>query len=324
MNTSVYTPVSRHLVVAFVAALTSSISTSLYGQAQILVNDNFTNAVRVGAAPSVTGVDRDSTNGSSSNDYVVASNGNGSMATSNGADLASNVATGINGNSFVVTNASAGYSISTHFTSKTLAPLDSISVSLNIRTALANPTGTGAFRVGLFNSAGTQLTANTSNFGGNGVFVDDTGYLASYTLNATSPFVSGQVIERTAGVAANNIFQGTVANLGTAATSTNQVVFDTNYAAVLTITRSADGNSVSITSSFNGVSLSTSDTTLPFTTFDQMAILFGSGFGNATTSRQNFIDDVVVTYTPVPEPASIAALAGLGALGLVAARRRRR
>lgn len=280
-----------------------------------LLSDDFTAAVRVGTAPTVTGVDRD---GGSSNDYAVATNGSGAMATGVTNDRASNVGAGITGNSYFVTNEGNAYSVTTSFAGTSLAPGDSLSFSFGMRTSVANPTvAAGAFRFGLLNSGGTVLANNTSAFGGSGVFANDTGYIANISTTATG--MSAQVQERANGSTTQNIFAGTLASVGAAENSTNFVNFDTNYTATLTLTLSLDGTTMTIDSAFNGLSLSRTDLTSPYTTFDTAAVFFGSQFGNATTPRVNFIDDVLVTTT-VPEPGALA----LGSLGLLAALRRKR
>ncbi len=285
--------------------------------AAVLLNDDFTAATRVGTAPTVTGVDRD---GGTANNYVVATNGSAGMATGVTNDRASNVGTGINDNSFVVINESNAYSVTTHFASTTLAPGDSLALTFNMRTSTASPTAaTGAFRTGLFNSGGTPLSANTNAFGGSGVFTNDTGYIANYTTTAGG--LTGIIQDRSAGTTTNNIFAGTVTTLGSTGTGTNLIVFDTTYPVTLTLTLSLDGTTMNIASSVNGLSLSSSDTAAPYTTFDSVGIFFGSQFGNGTTPRSNFIDDVSVVHTQVPEPTGLFLSVG-AALGLLLHRKR--
>jgi hypothetical protein len=284
----------------FLASIAMLALSSAKVLAATFINDNFTGAVRVSAPPSVTGVDRD---GGTSNDYVVATNGNGPMATSNPAitDYASNVVSGINGNSYQVINAAAAYSVQRYFTATTLADGETMTLSLNIRAAGTPSAGVGAFRLGLFDTA-SVLAANTSNFGGGGAFTGATGYLGSYQTNAGSGN-AGLIQERTNGVAANNLFQGTLAS-GTTATGSNVVAANTNYVATLTLARS--GANVDVTSSFNGVNLSYTDTSGAFT-FDTVGIFFGSTFGSSGIPYANFIDDVNLSV--VPEPATWALLA---------------
>ncbi|OYV04763.1 MAG: hypothetical protein CFE26_15145, partial [Verrucomicrobiales bacterium VVV1] len=79
------------------------------------------------------------------------------------------------------------------------------------------------------------------------------------------------------------------------------------------IARSLDGASVTTTSTFNGISLSYTDTSGLVTEFDHLALGFGSAWGGT-----KYIDDVRVTI--VPEP-SAALLGGLGMLALLRRRR---
>ncbi len=277
----------------------------------VLVNDTFTSAVRVGTPPSVTGVDRDGA-APLTNDYVVATNGDVPMAT--GAN-ASNVGPGITGNSFFVTNTSVAYSVSTYFAPTTLQIGQSISLSFDFRTDnVVAANGAGFFRLGLFNSGTGKLTANTSAFDGGGAFADDTGYIAQYSISAGA--VSGVLQERLAST--GNIFAGG-SSLSTTSVGTGpQIAANTNYTATLTLTRTASG--VTLGSSFDGVTLTGADTATPFTSFDSLGIFIGTPFGNATTPRNNFIDNVQVNV--VPEPTSVALL-GLGA-GLLCLRNRSR
>ncbi len=267
--------------------------------ATTLINDNFTGAVRVGTPPNVTGVDRD---GGTSNDYVAATNGNNNMAIGNPTDYASNVVSGINGNSYQIINAAAAYSVQRYFTATTLANGETMTLSLNIRVAGTPGNATGAFRIGLFDTTST-LAANTNSFAGSGAFQDALGYLGSYQTNAGSGN-AGLIQERTAGTNAQNLFQGTF-TAGTTATGSNIVAANTNYAATLTLARS--GGNLTVTSSFNGVNLSYTDTTGVNFSFDTVGIFFASQFGNSTTPYANFIDDVNLTV--VPEPTTWALLA---------------
>ncbi|HEV7300324.1 MAG TPA: PEP-CTERM sorting domain-containing protein [Tepidisphaeraceae bacterium] len=317
----------RSRIYTIAAVTVASLMTSWSNAATVLINHDFTNAVRnVGAGPtfSVNGIDIDGVT-PLTNDYVISTNGNANMATGTSA---SNVGPGINGNSLFVLNEANAFSVTARFANTSLAVGDSLSLTATIRTSGAAPTtGASAFRIGLFDRGTIETTNNSNAFGGatggatsNG-YSDDTGYVANYSPTAGSPgSVSVKAQKRP--VAAGNLFAGVSDIPGGAGTSSaSNFAADVNYPVVFTLTRTALG-SVSISSSVNGAVLATSDSTSPFTTFNELGLFFGSQFGNATTPRSNFIDDVAVTFTPaaVPEPAALGVLA-LG--GLAALRRRR-
>lgn len=298
----------------------ASVSTA---QTTVLINDDFTSAVRVGTAPNVQGIDR---NGGTSRDYIVATNGDQSMAVGSGTDNASDIASGINGNSFRIINVFNAYGVFTTFASTTLNPGDTLTVSANVRTSVANvnASGSGAFRIGLFDHGDTIQSNNVGTFGGfpSTTFNDDQGYIANYSTNF-SGFATVAAQGRSGG-SATSAFAGTLEALGAGTAGTSVIPFDTNLAVSFVLTRSLDGSSVSISSTFNGASVTQSDATGPYTTFNQLGIFFGSGWGNAGTPRANFIDDVSVIHTSaIPEPSTFAALAGVAVLGLAASRRRR-
>lgn len=291
----------------------------------VLVNDTFTSAQRVGGSGfPVTGLDRD---GGTSNDWVVAS-ANTAIAGSAGGPLyvdAINVATGINGNSLRIGNLGGFYDLKTYFAPTTLAAGESVSVSFNVRTSLANPTGGNGFRVGLFNSGGNQQTANIGTYNST-LFDGYQGYVAQYTPNATGTTTTANLIGDRSSSVNQGLFQGSITSLtNTGAPIVGGTVsFDINHAVTFTVSRSLDGLTNTISSTFGGASIAATDNTSPYATFDQLGIFFGSGWGAASPNqRSNFIDDVVVTYSAIPEPSAAAALVGFGALGIVALRRRR-
>ena len=267
-------------------------------QALTPLSDDFTNAVRVGTPGSQTGVDVD---GGTTNDWMMAlSNTTASTQTSDA--NAPDVATGINGNSLATTGGTFPFSLHRYFTSTTLHAGESISVSLNIRTTAAPTAQDTSFRIGLFDSNIGKIATNSNFSGATGttvgtVFIDDRGYGAFYDTGASS--VSHEIRERTntTYTATNviNLFRPTdFGNLGTASTVGNTIALNTTYAVILNIARSLDGSSVTTTSTFNGISLSYTDTSALVTEFDHLAI----GFGSSWTGTK-YLDDVIVTHTPV-------------------------
>ncbi len=331
--------VKKMHILACLVAGTSIVGTSQAAPVVVLSND-FTNATRVGAPPTaldptliVTGVDADS---GTTNRWVAAVSNNTAMAVSiQAADLATNVGTGINGNSLFVTNSGAPYSLTTTFAQQSLVAIgDKLTLTLNIRTPTTGTlpvpafnTGAGVFQVGLFSTPTTTiLGANTNSFSGatyvspttintGTVFNDDAGYIGRYSTSTTT--VTSEVRDRSGGTGVT-LFAGTFTTVaGTSVASQSTIAVDTTYAVLLELERTATG--VRITSSFNGSSVDVTDTTTPNLNFNQIGVFFGSAFGLAA-SRANFVDDVVVTFTPIPEPTTLAAVAGALVLGL---RRRR-
>jgi hypothetical protein len=292
---------------------------ALPAKSAVLVSDDFTNAVRVGGTDARTGVDVDGV-APLTNDWMMAL-ANGTTANQTSDANAPNVATGINGNSLATTGGTFPFSLHRYFTSTTLNAGESISVSLNIRTTAAPTAQATSFRIGLFDSNTGKISTNSNFSGATGstagtVFIDDRGYGAFYDTG-TSPLahVIGERTNTTY-TAANgiNLFRPSdFGNLGTASTVGNTIALNTTYAVTLNIARSLDGSSVTTTSTFNGISLSFTDTTDLVTEFDHLAIFFGSSW-----TGTKYVDDVMVTF--VPEPSS----ALLGALGLLALLRRRR
>ncbi len=255
-------------------------------QTVTLVNDDFTNAVRVGAANNWTGVDRD---GGTSNDYVQAYN-DGTLAVGRSDANAPSVATGITGNSLTITGGAAG-SVSTYFTPTTLGAGDSISLSFNFRsTAVPGATTASTFRFGLFDSGATRLADNNL-FAGAGAFTDDTGYAAFYYPGTGS--TTYNVVGERNPPANFNILRDASHTLGTSDPVSNDMAANTTYAVTLDVVRALDGNSITYTGSFNGLTRTLTDTADLVTEFDHLAIFIGSQFSGTQS-----IDDVVVTYTP--------------------------
>lgn len=177
-----------------------------------------------------------------------------------------------------------------------------------------------AFRVGLFDSKGTQITQNGGT--SNNAFNDERGAgvmlrARAGTLGSTNAFYerksdgNGTTLWSTALYTA---VSGTP-TLGQVVTGGTTITYG--------IERLAEG-ALLYTVSYTGTSGSISESiisTAPATyTFDTLS-LFANPV-SATTPTLSF-SDLTVTSSPIPEPASAAALLGLGALGMVAVRRRR-
>jgi hypothetical protein len=266
--------------------------TSMSAQQVTLLDDNFTSAVRVENPTTVfTGVDRDGVTPIVA-DYAIAYN-NLSAPLARTDAIAPKVVSsgGINGNSLSIGSGAVAVSLSTYLAPTELGAGGSISVSLNIRTSAAPSALATTFRIGLFDSnGGGNLVQNTTYI--DSAFTDDRGYAAFF---GTGTAVTHDVRERNAN-ALQNIFRPTDFTLvGTAVTASNSVLANTTYPVTLNITRSLDGLAVGITGTFNGVTVSATDAAALVTDFDHLAVQFGSQFGGT-----EWIDDVVVAYTPAP------------------------
>jgi hypothetical protein len=266
--------------------------TSMSAQQVTLLSDDFSNALRVENPANVfTGVDADGL-APIVNDYAIAYNNLSAPLAKTDAIAPKVVGSGgINGNSLAIGSGAVAVSLSTYFAPTELGAGDSISVSLNIRTSAAPSALATTFRIGLFDSnGGGNLVQNTTYI--DSAFTDDRGYAAFF---GTGTAVTHDVRERTAN-ALQNIFRPTDFTLvGTAVTASNSVLVNTTYPVTLNITRSLDGLAVGITGTFNGVTVSATDAAALVTDFDHLGIQFGSQFGGT-----EWIDDVVVAYTPAP------------------------
>lgn len=172
----------------------------------------------------------------------------------------------------------------------------------------ANDISSNAFRVGLYNSNGTRLTADNSGF--NIAAVNGwTGYDTVYTFGtiAATRFIT---YERAAG--ANNLTSNNTQVGAAGTTVTAGGTANTTYDATMTLTKTASG--VSITTVFDGQSLTREDTTSAYTSFDTIGLLT-----SAPSVGSLKIDNVVVTA--VPEPATWLLL-GIGLTTMVVFRRR--
>jgi PEP-CTERM putative exosortase interaction domain len=217
-----------------------------------------------------------------------------------------------------------GRAILVNFPKQTLTDVgDSLTVSFTF--ALSVDSGASSqLLVGLFdNTPGTALTAN--GYGNAPAEATNyTGYIVGASTNSTANSTVVYKRNATANLTAstNNT---NATGLGTTGGGTNPALAaNTFYTSTLTLTRVETGLELAYSlSSSSAYTFSVIDTDSPdfsFTTleFRGNSALYGSG-ETLTLSNLN------ITFTPaaIPEPASFAALAGLGALGLVAMRRRR-
>lgn len=195
---------------------------------------------------------------------------------------------------------------------------DKISVAFDLTPTSASPAGSNLLRIALLHSGAARLTgdANTSLAlqSGYGLFIN-TGTQVGGLYNRTTD--SGALLSS---LNTGNGWAAAGTGVNPAAGDQFGFVQNTTYRVSFTIEREADalnftysaaGGDDSVTASFSYSTVNTYD-------FDTVAFGWGNAFGTG------LIDNVLVTYSPIPEPSSVAALVGLTALVGAGLRRRRR
>ncbi|GAT32604.1 hypothetical protein TSACC_21003 [Terrimicrobium sacchariphilum] len=218
----------------------------------------------------------------------------------------------VSSGSLVYTPASTAATVNIvgYFNPQTIALGQTITLSLNI-TMSQIPNAMEAVRFGLFNSGGSQVTANSNSFD-NAAFAAYQGYSTWFNPAATSSAYS--IRER---IATNNnaIFAGGSSNnpsLGTVSNATIGLGANIPSTWALSLTRTEAG--LSLLSTVNGIELSRVDNISPYFTFDTVAVQFSANVTGAVTFNS----------VTVPEPsAAILGILGAGFL-LMRLRRSRR
>ncbi|MBC8011753.1 MAG: PEP-CTERM sorting domain-containing protein [Burkholderiales bacterium] len=222
----------------------------------------------------------------------------------------------------------------TYFTTagspRALADGETLSVSFTLAvSALNSSTAAGTFRFGLFDSGATSTRISADSFGSGGgnftnsAFTNDGGYTIGFNPGSTATGVT--INERNAASvnAANTaLFSSNAAVTTTIATSSLAIgaTAATPFSVSFSIARV--GTSYNLSSTINGQTISFTDTSISASAFDQFALQYSST--SVGTPGTITLDNLNIGVTSaIPEPSSFAALAGLGALGLVATRRRR-
>ncbi len=218
-------------------------------------------------------------------------------------------------------NPSAAHTQVAYFTASgspiSLADGDSISVSADVTLdQLTN--SADIFRVGFFNSfAGARVAADDD--GANTTTDGYKGYAARFNGSTGLTTFQGRSNTNTnAQLFGGNSLPTYAATAGAAGSA---VAAGTPFSVTFTMTRS--GANLNLASSYNGQTYTATANSGFTLDFDTLAFFGGTNLTQYTAaSGQGLtLDNVVVTYTAVPEPTSLIAVAGLAGLGLVRRRR---
>lgn len=188
---------------------------------------------------------------------------------------------------------------------------DQISLTFDFRFEIAPTVSTAdGFRFGLYNSAGTPVTADGSTSSD-----DDRGYLVSIGTGSTLGFdIFKETNSGAGGLGSNEPVTDDRTSIGPTVANTFAISDTSKHTATFTLTRNATG--VSFAAYVDGTLLGTgSNNATPFLQFDEVVF-------NHATPQAYRIDNVKVTTEAVPEPATTGLL-GLGLAGLLSRRRRK-
>lgn len=167
-----------------------------------------------------------------------------------------------------------------------------------------------SFRVGLFNSGGNRISADLTTGNSDSAFNNYTGY-AGFSTAGT--FNNGNTVRSRDKSDASLFGTNPFTTLGAQVNANYAPTVDVFNQVSLKIERTED-SLVSITSTVNGNNITRTVSSSPFIAYDTFAFWLNPNLGNVK------LDDVAVTYTQIPEPASLALML-VGAVGLLARRR---
>ncbi len=196
------------------------------------------------------------------------------------------------------------------FSSQTLAVGESITFSFDVTASNFPSSVNHVFRWAI---GTTPLVNPAADLGSNTPFESGTRQMFQFAASNSATTGFGQFVAGSTSPVHNQ--NGTATQM-TGFTGPANLVKNFTGSVSLTITRT-DTNNYSISQTAFGVSSAGTLTGVGFNQFNTIA------FGVNTTGDASFsLDNISVSV--IPEPSSFAALAGLGALGMVASRRRRR
>jgi hypothetical protein len=205
--------------------------------------------------------------------------------------------------------------IAGEFTDQSLTAVgDKITLSLDFKlTDITVANVSRAFRFGLFTTNGTSQTVDSTTTAEATVtnLSDDKGYFVGIGQGTGT-----SALLREDGVGASFMAGTDTAYLPASSATPN--ITDTNWhTAVLTITKDT-ASTVFLEFNLDGgaIDLSNGGSTTVYTTFDEI------GFSNGAYNTDFVVDNIVVDFAPIPEPATLSLLA-LGGFFAASLRKRR-
>jgi hypothetical protein len=190
-------------------------------------------------------------------------------------------------------NDSSNSSIVTYFTPTLLGSEETITFSFDFSYSTLVSSGSSHLRFGLFNSEGTQITADGSQ--SQSAFNNDIGYASFYSLQTES--ANYDLMERTGG--SDKLWSTTAYDTSAIRDSVATTDANTLYRASIALTRTLDDQLI-VTSSIDGNALSfTYDSPSNFT-FDMISIYTGGA--NGALSFSNLV------VRTIPEPATTSVM----------------
>jgi hypothetical protein len=207
----------------------------------------------------------------------------------------------------------------THFTPTSLGVGETLALSFDFNSIKTSANNNNRIRFGFYNSAGTQQNSDLLSTDVGTLYQDDLGYSVWAPRNITGSPVA--LYARNTDATANTTPISLTANTAIPGATTNAVE-DTSAptfsaSASLSMTRTILGYDYTV--NYGATSFSGSITTVTTFSFDMLDIW---SINDINSGNSFAIDNVLLSYTAIPEPSAFAVLAGLATLAACVARRR--